>query len=101
MKILCLIIFSANICVLIWEYRSGAFTSQANIPEQHVLAGKEQIFLVTELKNKPQPYLPSPKQETQLQVYKSVSPVKEMQGSIEHVNSAIAKQSDYPQVQLP
>ena len=101
MKILCLIILSANICLLIWEYRSGAFTSQPNIPQQHASAGKEQILLVTELKNKPQIPLPKPKQETQLQVYKSVNPVKEMQVSIEHVNSTIYKQSEYPQVQLP
>jgi hypothetical protein len=101
MKILCLIILSANICLLIWEYRSGAFTSQTNTPVHQASVGQEQIFLATELKNKPPLSLPVQKQETQLQVYKSVIPVKEMQGSIEHVNSAIAKQSDYPQVRLP
>jgi hypothetical protein len=48
MKILCLLIVLANIFLLMWEYRAGAFTDRKTSQEQPALAGKEQILLVGE-----------------------------------------------------
>jgi hypothetical protein len=101
MKILCLLVLLANILLLMWEYRSGAFTAHKENTEQHVIYGKEQIFLVHELKKEPHPLLPKINQETQMDVNKADNPFKEMQDNIEHTNTTTAKQSEYPQIPLP
>lgn len=48
MKILCLLIILANICVFLWEYRQGAFSAQPKLAEQMTLPGTEPIILIDE-----------------------------------------------------
>ncbi|MBK8814022.1 MAG: hypothetical protein IPN42_00165 [Methylococcaceae bacterium] len=50
MKILCLLIILANVCVLLWEYRSGAFTQHKESHQQEIATGKESIMLWDEVK---------------------------------------------------
>lgn len=59
MKILCLFVILANIFLLMWEYRNGAFTARKETLEQHAIIGKEQIFLVRELKTGSHSSLPN------------------------------------------
>jgi hypothetical protein len=63
MKILCLLVILANIFLLMWEYRNGAFTAQKENLEQHAIIGKEQIFLVHELKTGSHSFLANPNQK--------------------------------------
>ena len=49
MKILCLLIFLANLCVLLWEYRSGAFTQYKDSRQHEITTGKESIVLWDEM----------------------------------------------------
>jgi hypothetical protein len=65
MKILCLLVLLANIFLLMWEYRSGAFTAHKEKPEQQAIKGKEQILLLRELKKEPHSLLPKINQEMQ------------------------------------
>ena len=46
---LCLLVLLANIFLLLWEYRTGAFSSTTNASEQQVLQGNEPIVLLEEL----------------------------------------------------
>jgi hypothetical protein len=101
MKILCLLILLANIFLLMWEYRSGTFTTDKKNSEQQIIKGKEQILLLRELKKEPQPLLPDRNQEKQMDLYKPDSQIREMQDNIEHTNTATTKQAEYPQIQLP
>ena len=78
-----------------WEYRSGAFTSHKENPEQQAIKGKEQIFLVHELKKEPPSLLPNRSQETQMDAYKPDSPIKD------NIDTTTTKQAEYPQIQLP
>jgi hypothetical protein len=50
MKILCLIVILANICLFMWEYRNGAFNADNRKLEQQLIESKEQILLLQELK---------------------------------------------------
>jgi hypothetical protein len=50
MKILCLIVILADICLFMWEYRNGAFNVDNRKLEQQLIQGKEQILLLQELK---------------------------------------------------
>lgn len=50
MKILCILVVLANIFLLMWEYRSGAFAQHQPNQEQHLNNGKEQIILWDETK---------------------------------------------------
>jgi hypothetical protein len=66
MKILCLLAILANICLLLWEYRNGAFNVGQADQGQPVISGKEQIFLSREL-GKGLPHSQTkPKEETRL-----------------------------------
>ncbi|MEQ1557649.1 MAG: hypothetical protein ABL933_01750 [Methyloglobulus sp.] len=48
MKILCLLVILANLFLLMWEYKSGAFTTHKNSGEE-VIQGQELIRLAREL----------------------------------------------------
>jgi hypothetical protein len=101
MKVLCLSLFLANLSLILWEYRSGAFTKQTENQMHYAIAGKEQIFLAHELNNKA--VAPPPKAEPLPATYPYIPEykVKEMQaGSIEHANTTFNKQADTP-FQLP
>ena len=74
-----------------WEYRNGAFTSHKENPEQHAIKGKEQIFLVHELKKEPQSLLPTINQESQTDAYKPDNQIKEMQDNIERTNTSTTR----------
>ncbi len=50
MKILCILVVLANLFLLMWEYRSGAFTQKKSSQEQHLIIGKEPIILLDEVK---------------------------------------------------
>jgi hypothetical protein len=54
MKALCLTVILANIFLLLWEYRSGGVTENKASQEQRAIYGKEEIFLLNELKKLPQ-----------------------------------------------
>jgi hypothetical protein len=101
MKILCLLVLLANIFLLMWEYRSGAFTVHKGNPEQQVIKGKEQILLLRELKKETHSSLPNIDRETQMDALKTDSQIKEMQDNIEHTNTTTTKQDEPPQGQLP
>lgn len=62
MKILCLIVILANIVLLMWEYRNGAFDARKATPEQAAIVGTEQIILSHEQKKESQPPFPAPQQ---------------------------------------
>lgn len=100
MKILCLLVILANIFLLMWEYRSGAFTAHNEKPEQQTSYGQDQILLLHELKKQPHSLLPSPNQETQMDAPKSDGDIKEIHHNIESINKT-ANQAGYPQIQLP
>jgi len=58
MKALCLTVILANIFLLMWEYRSSSVTENNTSPEQKAIYGREQIFLVHELKKLPRDQVP-------------------------------------------
>ena len=60
MKTLFFLLALANVALLMWEYKAGAFISVNETSEQNMGAGQEQIQLVSELKNIPQAIAPSP-----------------------------------------
>jgi hypothetical protein len=101
MKTLCLLVMLANIFLLFWEYRSGAFTTPKEQPAQHDIAGKERIFLVHELKQVPPPMSPKIDQETRASEQIPDSRIKEMQDNIDHVKPTISQQPDSSPTQLP
>lgn len=59
MKILCLLVVLANIFLLLWEYRAGAFTIRKDNVELQAINGREPILLAHEMIKKSQPLLPS------------------------------------------
>ncbi len=83
MKILCLLVLLANIFLLIWEYRGGAFTAHKENPEQGAVKGKEDILLLRELKKETHSALPTINQETHMDILKPDSRIIEIQGDIE------------------
>ncbi len=50
LKILCLLIFLANLFLFMWEYRSGAFSQPESVQTKIALKGKESIVLWDERK---------------------------------------------------
>ncbi|MEQ1740051.1 MAG: hypothetical protein ABL884_09090 [Methyloglobulus sp.] len=58
MKILCLIVILANICLFMWEYRNGAFNADNTKPEQQLIQSTEQILLIEDLKKDSTSFLP-------------------------------------------
>lgn len=62
MKMLCLLVILTNIFVFLWEYRSGALMPTKETSEQSLAKGKEQIFLISETKDKSESgkYNPAP-----------------------------------------
>lgn len=52
LKVLSLLIILANLLLLMWEYRSGAFTPAIKEHTQIVFPGKESIVLWNELNNR-------------------------------------------------
>lgn len=95
MKTLCLTVILANIFLLMWEYRSGGFTENKVSPEQHATYGKEQIFLLHELKKQPQP--PA-----------ALKPIRDIQPSLFNLSNDIkdiplkaGEQNENPQIKLP
>jgi hypothetical protein len=95
MKILCLLVLIANIFLLMWEYRSGAFTAPKKTPEQQLIKGKEQIYLLSELKKKPQPLLPKMSQETEMDAPKPDSPIQAIPGKVERADTTTTKQPEF------
>ncbi|MSS75679.1 MAG: hypothetical protein EXR90_01965 [Methyloglobulus sp.] len=75
MKILCLLTLLANIFLLSWEYRNGAFSTHNESTEQHAIKEKEHIFLVGELKKESHSLLPNINQKIQTGVFYSVRPI--------------------------
>jgi hypothetical protein len=100
MKILCLLTLLANIFLLSWEYRTGAFSIRKENSEQLTIKGKEHIFLIGELNQQSHSLLPNVIQNPQPSGFSSVPPEKEMQDNLEP-NTPTSKQTEYPQVQLP
>jgi hypothetical protein len=101
MKILCLFVLIANIFLLMWEYRGGAFATHKKNPEQQVIKGKEQILLLRELKKETQVLLPKISQETEMDAHKPDSPIKQTPNSLERTDTATMKQPGFPQVKSP
>lgn len=52
MKMLCLLVITANIALFLWEYREGAFDSVKDKPRKHVVASREPILLLHEVDKK-------------------------------------------------
>ncbi len=48
MKILCLLVILANLYVLLWEYRQGAFSAPPKQTAQLTVTGTEPIILLNE-----------------------------------------------------
>ena len=94
MKILCLLVILANIFLLMWEYRNGAFSAHKENPGQHLIYGKEQIFLLHELNKEPQSALPKPNKKTQLGAPIPNNDIKDLQHNV-------INQTGYSQMQLP
>lgn len=72
MKILCLLVILANLFLLMWEYKSGAFTIRKNSGEQ-VIQGQEPIRLAREL---PKAKVPNVSQPALNQLTPSGSAIK-------------------------
>ena len=99
MKVLCLLTLLANIFFLMWEYRSGAFTSHKKVSEPHAIEGKEKILLISELKTESQTALPRQNQETQLDSL--IPDGHDMEGSAEHSITTTIEPAENHQTQLP
>lgn len=91
MKTLCLLIVLANIFVLMWEYRNGAFIDRKASQEQPATYGKEQIVLLGEQKKGPQPPLPTQNKDMHLD---GLNPD-------DGINNEITDKPEHPQSQLP
>jgi hypothetical protein len=63
MKTLFFLAAIANVALLMWEYRTGAFSPVTETSEQLSDSDQEQILLVSELKNVPQTVAPVPDSE--------------------------------------
>lgn len=63
MKTLFFLAAIANVALLMWEYKTGAFFPVTETSKQHADSDQEQILLVSELKNVPQPIAPAPDSE--------------------------------------
>ncbi len=92
MKILCLLVVLANIFVLMWEYRNGAFIDRKASEGQPATYGKDQIVLLGEQKKGPQSPLPNQSKDMRLDALKPDSGTN---------NELTDKPEHPPQSQLP
>ena len=60
MKILFFLVAIANVALLMWEYKTGAFVPVTETSEQNADSVQEQILLVSEIKNIPHVITPAP-----------------------------------------
>lgn len=58
MKMLCLLVITANVALFLWEYREGAFDSVKDKHRKQVVASREPILLLHEIDKKS--LIPSP-----------------------------------------
>jgi len=63
MKTLFFLMVIANVALFMWEYKTGAFAPVIETTSQNTDLDQEQILLVSELKNIPQPIIPAPVSE--------------------------------------
>jgi hypothetical protein len=63
MKTLFFLVVIANVALFMWEYKTGALAPVIETTSQNTDLNQEQILLLSELKNIPQPILPAPASE--------------------------------------
>lgn len=104
MKILLFLVALANIGLLMWEYKQGAFAPAIVSAEQQISPDQERILLVSELKEPPRPQAAEPKPEPAAALAPTITAEAEpvlSEGLEQHDDRLPAAKPDSPATEKP